>query len=241
MNRPVIIFDSGVGGFSILRAVQATHLGYPLAYLADQRFFPYGDRSPAWLGKRLNTIVGWVSSFAPAALVLACNTATVHTIAAIRRLVPFPVVGVEPVTKPLAGVVHPLLLITQSTLAHLSKVNIPSVNPPGLAEAIENMDNEAVLEILRDLKPLLNQYSVETLGLSCTHYPLASSLIHQLYPHLSLCDPSFAVAKRLSSLLPSPSSPSSDLAFFTTGNPQTLATQVQYYLALSTNPQKVIL
>lgn len=245
--QEVIIFDSGVGGFSILQAVLALNLGYSITYLADQANFPYGDRSAVWLTSRLKKIATWVESRSPLALVLACNTASVTAIQVVRALVSCPVIGVEPVIKPLAKYSHPLVLATHASLSStrnhelIDNYNptILSACPSGLVQAIEEMDEGGIRSSLRSLEKIIIDNQVDALGLSCTHYPLVKGHIHELYPQVTLFDPSSSVAKHLASFLPASPSPRQELHFLTTKDPTKLTTQVQYYLHMNIRAKAV--
>lgn len=249
MTGEIIVFDSGIGGLSILQAIQSRQLSYPLTYLADQANFPYGPRSPAWITKRLARIATWVAARRPAAFVVACNTATVSGINKTRQLVSCPVIGVEPVVKPLANFTHPVLLATATTLAsprtkQLIRKYQPATatyHPLGLVEAIESADPDLLQTQVARLVDYLNVSAADGTGLSCTHYPLIKKSLQQALPQLTIVDPSKAVVSRLATLLPAQPPTTTNLQFFTTGNSQALAKQVQYYLGLSVSPIQLII
>jgi glutamate racemase len=251
MKSPLIVFDSGIGGFSLLRVLQDHKLDFPLIYLADQANLPYGDKSPSWLRSRLSQVTDWAKPFHPASFVLACNTATVNGIELVREGLTCPVVGVEPVVKPLKDYAHPLVLATAATLASrrnldLLRDNNPATltaTPPGLVQAVETMDPDAIRASLGELEDLIHHNQVDAIGLSCTHYPLVSEYFQELYPDVTLYDPSQAVARelllRLPPRVPTRQGDSSSARFLTTGDPQLLSTQVQYYLNLSDQVQQI--
>lgn len=252
--REIIIIDSGVGGFSILKEILSRKLGYDLTYLADQANLPYTGKSPEWLARRMEELALWAKPLNPAALALACNTATVTAVEPIRRILNCPVIGLEPVVKPLSGYQSPLVLATgvtissKRTLDLIAKYNPATVThfPSGLVQAVENMDRQAATNIIGSLDSLIKTNQVDAVGLSCTHYPLVSDIIAKLYPDLVLIDPSAAVVNHLLTNL-HPALPAGrsgvvntpSLNFLTTGDPQILTKQVQYYLKITTAAQGV--
>jgi len=232
-THPIIIFDSGVGGFSILREVLSRNYSHSIIYLADQAGFPYGDKSPAWIKNRLSYIASWANSYSPAIFVLACNTATVSGVDYLRSLLPCPVVAVEPVTKPLSQYKHPLLLATSTTLQTANIDNIATLCPKGLVQAIEDMNQGKIKKIITSLDSIIKNQHINAIGLSCTHYPLVSDIIVQLYPDITIIDPSVAVVDHFFSLIKFKKTGQSQLSFHTTSSPTTLTNQVRYYLDLN--------
>jgi len=156
-------------------------------------------------------------------------------------------VGVEPVIKPLANYEHPLLLATHASLAskrsnELIAKHSPSLTtacPAGLVQAIEGLDHKGVASALSALSETITTHKIDAIGLSCTHYPLVKKELHELYPELSLVDPSQAVAARLATLIPKLDSAPAQVEYYTTGDPTKLITQVQYYLGHSVKASKV--
>lgn len=254
MNQALVIFDSGIGGFSLLRVLLAKKLSLPFIYLADQANLPYGNKTSTWLETRLTQVATFAKSLTPAALVLACNTATVSGVSLFRKILACPVVGVEPVVKPLSKYRHPLVLATQATLnsprhQQLVKAHNPqtlAACPPNLVQAIEAMDENLIKQSLSSLMPIIKEQQVDVLGLSCTHYPLVLAQIKALYPQLSVYDPSPAVINELLHQLSPHKMPrlqeqSPQREFFTTGEPKVLQTQVQYYLNQSVTATKLVI
>jgi len=248
--QSVIVFDSGVGGFSILKQIIISGLPHPIKYFADQEGFPYGHRSPKWIRTRLAKFAVWAKAQNPAAVVLACNTATVNGIDLMRTHLSCPIIGVEPVIKPLANYHHPLVLATTSSLNSqksqtlLNNYNPQTllVNPSGLVEAVESMDHRGMQNSLLSLKPLIESQAVDAVGLSCTHYPLALTELTALYPQLAVYDPSVAVAAQLAKVLPfakQAKSRASALQFYTTGEVLKLSHQVEHYLKLKVSPKQI--
>ncbi|WP_175758066.1 glutamate racemase [Burkholderia cepacia] len=214
---PIGIFDSGLGGLSVLRAARAQLPDESFIYVADSHHAPYGPRDEAFITERTLAIGEWLAREGAKALVIACNTATARAIAAIREHLPMPLVGVEPGIKPavavsasgVAGV-----LATQSTLnsprfqALLDRYGAGRrfICQPGhgLVEAIERGDtNSPALRALLDsyLQPMLDD-GADTLVLGCTHYPFFTETIRDLVgDRLTIVDTSDAIARQLARIL----------------------------------------
>lgn len=243
----LVIFDSGIGGFSILRELQNCHS--PMIYLADQAGFPYGDKSDEWLKNRLTKISRLISQFSPSLVVMGCNTATVAGIGDLRQTFSCPVVGVEPVVKPAAKYAKSLIIGTKSTI-NSGRIKtllaehggqITAYSPEGLAMAIENNNLEQVKNIILDIKKIVDRENIQAIGLSCTHYPLVKALFEELIPSVTILDPSPAVANRVRDLLPKTRSREQfSLNFITTGDVLRFKYQIRDYLGLTVEPTKLV-
>ncbi|WP_179405203.1 glutamate racemase [Burkholderia guangdongensis] len=214
---PIGIFDSGLGGLSVLRAVRAHLPDESFVYVADSRHAPYGPRDQAFITERTLAIGEWLAQRGAKALVVACNTATAQSIAVVRERLAIPLVGVEPGIKPAVqqsasraiGV-----LATQATLASARFQSLLDrygddcrfVCQPGhgLVEAVESGDTgSAALRALltRYLEPMLDA-GADTLVLGCTHYPFFAAAIRELVgDRLAIVDTSDAIARQLSRVL----------------------------------------
>ena len=245
------IFDSGIGGLSVLRAVQSRIPGARLSYIADSRYTPWGDRSAAWVQQRCLQLSGALLSAGADLVVVACNTATTQAIAKLRAHWPDrQFVGVEPGIKPAASAsrnARVALLATPGTLrsarlAHLVQrhaqgISLLCIPCPGLAEAIEAswQDKQPLDTQLDRLAAQLRLAQVDTVVLGCTHYPLvAAALAQRLAPTTLVVDVAQAVARRVASLLPGPPSaaPAPALHLLATGEPQTLRQAAGHWLGL---------
>lgn len=223
-DAPVGIFDSGVGGLSVLRHIQAQLPHEHLLYLADTGFAPYGDKPEHIVVERVLAIGDFLLAQGAKALVVACNTATVAAVRELRERHPgMPIVGVEPGLKPAASLTHSGkvgVLATERTLRgakflqlrdqiHLDSGAEFLLQPcVGLADQIEfgELDSTATSTMLeRFIMPLLTQ-GADTLVLGCTHYPLVRASIERLLkdagrPDVALVDTGDAVARQLARLL----------------------------------------
>ena len=204
-TQPIIVFDSGIGGLSIYRPLKQALPDHNLVYQTDSNNFPYGDKSPEWLSNRFTELARSFAQLDPQLLVLACNSATTTIISHLRSLLPCPVVGVEPVIKPLSQYRSALALMTQvsansattSELLARYGSHVRVFTPIGLATAIEYNDYEQVKKNIHEIKEIVQEYQVEAVGLSCTHYPLIISALKQALPTVTFIDPSSAVVREV--------------------------------------------
>ena len=217
-NAPVGVFDSGVGGLSVLREIRQLLPHESLLYVADSGHVPYGEKSAEYIRERSRTIAEFLLGQGAKALVLACNTATVAAVAELRERYPtLPLVGMEPAVKPAAAATRSGqvgVLATTGTLksakfaALLDRfagdVRVITQPCPGLVECVEagELDSAATRELLRGyVEPLLAE-GCDTLILGCTHYPFLKPLLRELVPaSVSLIDTGAAVARQLQRLL----------------------------------------
>ncbi|MFC0250607.1 glutamate racemase [Massilia consociata] len=224
IHAPIGIFDSGVGGLSVLRHIQAQLPHEHLLYFADSGFAPYGDKPEHVVIDRVLAIAAFLKAQGVKAFVVACNTATVAAVRILRERYPgMPIVGVEPGLKPAAGATRKGVvgvLATERTLGGekflLLRDQIVDATGArfllqpcvGLADQIEfgeldSQETEAMLE--RYIAPLLDQ-GADTLVLGCTHYPLVQASIERVVrrrtgAEVKLIDTGDAVARQLARLL----------------------------------------
>lgn len=224
------VFDSGVGGMSILRHIHAMLPQQDLLYFADSGFAPYGEKPEAEIVARALHIAQYLLGQGAQALVVACNTATVAAIRLLRQHYPdLPLVGVEPGLKPAAAVSRSRIvgvLATAYTLRGEKFIQLQQqisaqsgvrflLQPcSGLVDLIElgQIDSSDTLALLqRYIPPLLDQ-GADTLVLGCTHYPFVQAQIGQVIaqhrasqqadaPAITLIDTGEAVARQLLRLL----------------------------------------
>jgi len=210
-SRPIIVFDSGIGGLSIYRPLKKALPLENIVYLTDSNNFPYGNKSASWLSARFEELAIEFNQLNPKAVVLACNSATTNIIAQLRSSLTCPVVGVEPVIKPLANYDSALALMTSSSAhSHTTKQllatygeHVRVYTPEGLAVAIEYNDYEQVKKSIHEIKYIVQKYNTQAIGLSCTHYPLIMQTFIQEFPNIVIIDPSEAVVKEVMRVLKS--------------------------------------
>lgn len=217
-SRPIGVFDSGVGGLSVLREIRARLPNESLIYLADCGHVPYGEKSPEYIRERCRRIADFLIAQDCKALVLACNTATAAAAGDLRERYPqLPILAMEPAVKPAAaatrsGVVG--VLATTGTLKSArfaalldrfaSDVRVVTQPCPGLVERIEagDLDGPQTRELLQGFVAPLLAEGCDTLILGCTHYPFLRPLLGQLLPaDVTLIDTGAAVARHLQASL----------------------------------------
>jgi glutamate racemase len=207
------VFDSGVGGLSILDEALRQLPEHDYIYLADSANAPYGEKSSEWIAQRSLSLCKYLADAGCNAIVVACNTATAQAIAQIRNTIQVPVIGVEPGIKPAAmrsqnGIVG--VLATEATLKS-DKFNALLATLPsdccfikqagaGLVPLIEagKADSEQALDLLaKHLEPIQDA-GADTIVLGCTHYPFLRKAIRKLLgDSITLIDTSDAVVKQL--------------------------------------------
>ncbi|MFX1672743.1 glutamate racemase [Paraburkholderia sp. A2WS-5] len=214
---PIGIFDSGLGGLSVLRAVRAQLPAERLIYVADSRYAPYGKRDDDFIADRTLAICEWLVAQGAKALVVACNTATAQSIALVRERLAVPLVGVEPGIKPAAALSKSRVagvLATPVTLRsarfqalverHAADLRVLCQPGHGLVEAVERCDvnSPALVELLRGyVQPMLDA-GADTLVLGCTHYPFLDAAIRSIVgERMTLVDTSVAIARQLERVL----------------------------------------
>lgn len=207
------VFDSGVGGLSVLRHIREQLPQHRLLYVADSGHVPYGDKSPEHIRERSLALTRFLLEHGADAIVIACNTATAAAAALLRGTFAAPIVAMEPAVKPAvaatrSGVVG--VLATVGTLEsarfaallqqYAGEVEIVTQACPGLVEQVEagELDSVKTRELVeRYTKPLLAQ-GADTLVLGCTHYPFLRPLIAAIAgPSVTLVDTGAAVARQL--------------------------------------------
>jgi glutamate racemase len=212
-DRPVGVFDSGVGGVSVLREIRRTLPAEDLIYLADSAYTPYGDRPSAVITERSIAMVTLLERQGVKAVVVACNTATGIAVDALRARFAMPIVAIEPAVKPAAahtrsGVVG--VLATTQTLAserfsklvetHAAGVRVVTQPAPGLVERVEagelsTASTRSLVE--RYVRPLVDN-GADTIVLGCTHYPFLTAVIQEVAGSaVTVIDPAVAVAREL--------------------------------------------
>lgn len=266
--KTVGVFDSGVGGLSVLRSLLAELPGARFVYAADSAHAPYGERTAEDVSERTQRITAWLrEQHGIDALVLACNTATAHAIDALRLHHPdLPIVGVEPALKPAAALSrsgHIGVIATRGTLgsarfAQLRDRLVAGSPRPlrfscqpcdGLADAIERHDLATVKALSqRYVSELLRGPSaspaIDTLVLGCTHYPFAAELIGQLGgAGVTLVDTGAPVARRTREVLALPEG-ADVLAppplLLSSGQPAALAAAAQRWLGLGAEARALL-
>lgn len=212
-SASVGVFDSGIGGISVLKEIRSLLPNESLLYIADSRYAPYGDKGPDFIVQRSIACTEFLIDHGAKAIVVACNTATAAAVTALRARYSLPIVAMEPAVKPAVAASRCGrigVLATVGTLRsekfdglvkqYASQVQVISQPCPGLVEEIEKGDFEsAALSRLLQLylTPLLNA-KIDALILGCTHYPLVREQIARIVgDNVQIIDSGAAVARRL--------------------------------------------
>jgi glutamate racemase len=256
-DRPIGVFDSGVGGLSILRALRAELPREDFVYFSDAGHAPYGEKGEAFVSDRsLSIAVDLLEQHRIKSLVIACNTATAAAVHLVRaKHTHLPVVGVEPALKPAAALTktgHVAVLATRGTLSSAKfkalqdsladQAEFVLVPCDGLAAAIESDDQEQVRALCaRYTKEVCcfgtGPGEIDTLVLGCTHYPFAADVFRELLgAEIQLVETGEPVARQTRRLLEQQGllnpAGSGLVRWQTTGNEAALRQAAQRWLGL---------
>ncbi|HEY1058047.1 MAG TPA: glutamate racemase [Limnobacter sp.] len=213
-HSPVAVFDSGVGGLSVLQALLLELPHERFVFLADEAYLPYGDKPQSLIASRVMDVASALHQHGNKALVMACNTATAAAASQARLRWPhWPIVGIEPAVKPATlltktGVVG--ILATSNTVASARfQALVERFDPlarvvakpcPGLVELIEQVpiNETAVREHLRPVMDAFQADGVDVIVLGCTHYPFVAPVIRQMAgEHVTVIETGRPVARQL--------------------------------------------
>lgn len=235
LAAPIAVFDSGVGGLSVLRAIRDRLPNEPLLYVADSGNAPYGDREIEFILGRSMAIASWMVARGAKEIVVACNTATVVAVQTLRAAFAVPIVALEPAIKPAAegSRSHVIgVLATSRTLEspaverlrreHGANTEIVLQPCPGLVEQVERglIDTDETTALLHRYLESSLRAGADHLVLGCTHYAFLRDRIQALVgPEITLVDSGDAVARQTERRLPfAAPSGSAREEFFTTGD-----------------------
>jgi glutamate racemase len=259
---PIGIFDSGVGGLSVLKEIRLQMPTESVLYFADQGHVPYGPRGLDEVRMFSEQITSFLLGLGAKLIVVACNTASAAALQYLRQTFPATsFVGMEPAVKPAAESTHNGVVGVLATPATFqgalyasvverfaSGVTILQDTCSGLVGQIENgeLDSVATRSILeKALHPMLEQ-GIDTVVLGCTHYPFVIPMIKQIVgPEVRVIDPAPAVARQVARLLDTAGSRDSGydpgvLRFFTSREAARLALQLPILLGETGQIQQVV-
>ena len=240
---PLLLFDSGVGGLSVLRKVRAALPLAPVIYVADNAGLPYGDKTEAQIAARVSGLLGRLTErLRPRLVCIACNTASTIALASVREVLEVPIVGTVPAIKPAAamtktgviGLLGTAATIRQSYVDRLEaefaagKTLLRHGAPELVAAAEAKLRGEAVepavyTRAVQALRNMPGGDRIDTVVLACTHFPLVEDELAQAFgPGVQFVDGSDGIARRIAFLTQGQAwrRERPDLALFTKGEDQ---------------------
>jgi glutamate racemase len=241
-DAPILFFDSGVGGLSVLRPTKALLPTAPMVYVADSAAYPYGTRSEAEIAGRVPALLGrLIERYHPRLAVIACNTASTIALGAVRAALEIPVVGTVPAIKPAAemsrsrviGVLGTEATVRQPYVDNLAArfatdctvIRHGSAELVALAEAKLRGERVDVRDVARAVEPMLGHPrggDMDVVVLACTHFPLLAEELALALPNVAQVDGGPGIARRIEYLTRGQSWPGesqSGIALFTGGQP----------------------
>jgi glutamate racemase len=254
-DAPLLFFDSGVGGLSVLAPTRELLPTAPVVYAADNAGYPYGTKSESEIASRVPALLGrLVERFEPRLIVIACNTACTIALDQVRAALDLPVVGTVPAIKPAAemtktgaiGVLGTEATIRQAYVDDLAErfagqCTVVRYGSPDLVEIAEaKLAGETVTaeDVRRATLPLFEQEgasNIDTVVLACTHFPLLRDELESAFPGLNWVHGGAGIARRIRYLTheqPWPAEYPGGIAVFTGRSPRAplLSTLVDYGL-----------
>lgn len=259
-DAPIGVYDSGVGGLSVLRAIHSQLPFEATLYFADQAKVPYGERPLEEVRKLGEGAARMMMEQGAKLIVIACNTASAASLRHLRALYPdFPLVGMEPAVKPaaeqtLSGKVG--VLATPSTFQgelyasvverFAQDVQVFQATCPGLVRQIEKgyLETSKTRRILEEaIGPMLKE-GVDTFVMGCTHFPFVIPLIRKIAGEdVRVIDPAPAIARQTERLLSQfdllrTSTTKPTHSYFTSGDPGRFSRSLEQLLGLKTQAEK---
>jgi glutamate racemase len=217
-TRPLLVFDSGVGGLSVVGAIRRLLPAAPIVYVADSAGFPYGTKPPAVIEARVPALLGRLAErYDPELIVIACNTASTIALDTVRAALDLPIVGTVPAIKPAAllsetrviGVLGTEATVVQPYVDRLAAehaadcriVRHGSAELVELAEAKlrgETNDPAAYRRIMEGMLAKDGGETIDTVVLACTHFPLVQDDLAAATPRpLAFVDGKEGIARRV--------------------------------------------
>jgi glutamate racemase len=216
-NAPILFFDSGVGGLSVLAPTRALLPNAPIVYAADTAGFPYGTKSESEIASRVPALLGrLVERFHPRLVVIACNTACTIALEHIRSALDVPVVGTVPAIKPAAEVSKSRVIGVLGTQATVRQAYVDDLaakfandcrlirhGSPELVElaeaklAGETIALDAVRAATRPMFEAPDGQRIDTVVLACTHFPLLDEELRAASPNVTYVDGGAGIARRI--------------------------------------------
>ena len=241
-NAPLLFFDSGVGGLSVLGPTRTLLPTAPIVYVADSAGFPYGKRREAEIASRVPALLGrLVERFRPRLAVIACNTASTIALDHARAALNLPIVGTVPAIKPAAEMSKTRVIGVLGTQATVRQPYVDDLAAKFAADCIiirhgspelvelaeaklagEDVSMAAVKAAAQPMFDAPNGTRIDTVVLACTHFPLLDDELRAAFPNVAYVDGGRGIARRIAFLTRGqdwPSSQAKDVAVFTGPGP----------------------
>ena len=218
--RPVLFFDSGVGGLSVVAPARALVPRMPIVYAADSARFPYGTRTEAEIAARVPALLGrLVERYRPRLVVIACNTASTIALPTVRAALDLPVVGTVPAIKPAAEISGTRVIGVLGTEATVRQPYVDDLARRFAADCTVLRHGSAMLvelaeralagtppsrdAVAAELDGLFAQAGgdrIDTIVNACTHFPLLAAAMTQVAPHVRFVDGGAGIARHIAHL-----------------------------------------
>ena len=254
-NRPIAFFDSGVGLFSILKETKKILPHENFIIFADQKHHPFGEKKQSEITKFVEKAADFlIKKHKIKLMVIACNTASVSSLAQLREKFKIPFVGVVPAVKPAieqsksgkiaimstpATAKSPYLLSLINQYGDQSKTLRLSCR--GLSEAIEFLDKKRINKLTKEFTSQIKKFDPDFVVLGCTHYPLIKNQIKKyLGPKIQIVDSSKSVARQIKKILEQNNESSSEKSkdiYYTTGSVKNFSDVVYKLLKYKIDPK----
>jgi glutamate racemase len=251
-NAPLLFFDSGVGGLSVLAPTRALLPNAPIVYAADNAGFPYGKKTDAELAERVPALLArLVELFHPRLAVIACNTASTIALDHARGALDLPIVGTVPAIKPAAEMSKTRVIGVLGTEATVRQPYVDDLaakfaadctiirhGSPELVELAEaklagnEVSADAVKAAARPMFDAPGGERIDTVVLACTHFPLLEEELQAAFPNVTYVDGGPGIARRIAFLAkgqPWPARPQPGIAVFTAVPSEPLAACLATY------------
>ncbi|WP_121117101.1 glutamate racemase [Croceibacterium ferulae] len=220
-DAPILLFDSGIGGLTVLAELRRVLPQAPVLYVADTAGLPYGEKTEAQIAARVAGLLGRLSErFAPRLITIACNTASTIALGMVRDVLQVPIVGTVPAIKPAAAMTRSGTIGLLGTAATIRQAYVDQLEAefatgkrllrhaaPELVQAAEGrlrgaaMDPAAIEAAVTGLRRQPGGDSIDTVVLACTHFPLlVDKLSHAFGPDVRFVDGAAGIARRIAHL-----------------------------------------
>ncbi len=243
---PILFFDSGVGGLSVLAPTRALLPTAAIVYAADNAAFPYGTRSEAEIAQRVPPLLGrLIDRYRPRLAVIACNTASTIALDQARQALDIPVVGTVPAIKSAAALSSSRVIGVLGTKATVRQPYVDDLAATfasdcivirhGTSELVELaeaklggavIDPAAIASALAPMRAAEHGAAIDVIVLACTHFPLLGEEIAAAWPGVTLVDGGAGIARRIAHLTagqPWPEKRPPGFAVFTSPPPPIMA------------------